>query len=147
MVNYRFSLLLSFQLNVILFIVLYNDVCRCMSSTPLGVKLWTNKVIVSIYIMEWVSEGWGREGGSEWGGEWVSEWVSEGGREGGRETHQLRNFQLYQYENKLIFFRFVNHCLSFFILFVLFCLPFFVCLFLFCFTFSNSIVCPSIYGF
>ena len=127
MVNYRFSLLLSFQLNVILFIVLYNDVCRCMSSTPLGVKLWTNKVIVSIYIMEWVSEGWGREGG--------------------RETHQLRNFQLYQYENKLIFFRFVNHCLSFFILFVLFCLPFFVCLFLFCFTFSNSIVCPSIYGF
>ena len=59
--------------------------------------------------------------------------MSEGGREGGRETHQLRNFQLYQYENKLIFFRFVNHCLSFFILFVLFCLPFFF--FFFCFFF------------
>ena len=39
-------------------------------------------------------------------------------------------------------------CLFLFFLFcfVLFCLPCF-CLFLFCFTFSNSIVCPSTYGF
>jgi hypothetical protein len=131
MVNYRFSLLLSFQLNVILFIVLYNDVCRCMSSTPLGVKLWTNKVIVSIYIMEWVSEGWGREGGSEWGGEWVSEWVSEWGREGGREgdtpTQKFSAISIRKQVN------FLSFCESLFVFFYSFCFVLFAffCLFVF----------------